>query len=474
MIALEVLLLVYFAAALLYWFWEAVCTFRMIRTVPVLADEEVPQPDRWPRLSVIVPACNEADSIESAMTSLLARDYPDLQIVLVNDRSTDATGEVIDRLAERDSRVRCVHVTELPDGWLGKVHAMHRALEHADGEFLLFTDADVHFRPAALRRAIAYCLAHRLDHLAGMPELWHSKVLVGAMIGASLRQLSMAMRFWAVNDPESSAYMGIGAFNLVRREAFAKTAGLEWLKMEVADDVGLGLMMKRGGGRCRLVNLRGYIGLHWYQTIGQMVHGAEKAFASVGRCSLWRCVVSCLVLLGLELGPLVALLPLGARDGSGTAAAWLTLPWLGPAVIGRAVLVWAALGAIAAFLVSTAMATRWSRHPFWPATLAPIGIVLLGAAFLRAGIVGFRRGGMVWRGTFYPSDQLVQGMHVKVGLIRGSDGNADCIRPESGVDSQARRDTQRCREATHTIGVDRDPPAAPERNHPPRTERTQP
>ena len=416
MIVLEIALVLFVSVGCLYWLWQALCTFLMIRAVPVLEKEEVPPPQAWPRLSVIVPACNEADTIESAMGSLLAQDYPNLQIILVDDRSTDGCGEVIDRLAERDDRVRAVHVTSLPEGWLGKVNAMHQALQQADGEFVLLTDADVHFRRDVLRRAVAYCVARGVDHMGGLPELWHSGWLVGAMIGVSLRQLNSAMRFWAVGNPRSGAYMGIGAFNLVRREAFERTGGLEWLRMEVADDAGLGLMMKRSGARCQLVNLRGYLGLHWYDSVGQMARGMEKAYASVARCSLLRCVTVCVVLLGLELAPLVALLPLrgGWRGAAGWDAGIPGAPWLGLPVPGGGLLVWAALAVIVAFLVSVASTTRWARHPFGPATLAPVGIVLGAAALLRAGVIGRRRGGIDWRGTFYPSRQLIDGQRVRV------------------------------------------------------------
>src|SRR6185369_2740694 len=106
--------------------------------------------------SVVVPACNEARTIERALTSLLAQDYPDLEIVLVDDRSSDETGAIIEHLAASDRRISAIHVRELPAGWLGKVHALQRGLERARGELVLFTDADIHFAPGALRRAVAW------------------------------------------------------------------------------------------------------------------------------------------------------------------------------------------------------------------------------------------------------------------------------------------------------------------------------
>ena len=119
----------------------------------------------------MIPACNEADTLGAALGTLLAQDYPALEILLVNDRSTDGTGDIVDRLAASDPRITALHVRELPQGWLGKVHALHVASERARGDWLLFTDADVHFAPGALRRAVAVARVHQLDHLTCVPNV---------------------------------------------------------------------------------------------------------------------------------------------------------------------------------------------------------------------------------------------------------------------------------------------------------------
>ena len=127
-----------------------------LKQLPFFERQTVSLPARWPRLSVIVPACNEATHLESAARTILDQDYPELEVILVNDRSSDGTGALIDLLAREDARVKAIHIDKLPDGWLGKVHALQRGVERAEGEWLLFTDADVHFAPTMLRRAVAY------------------------------------------------------------------------------------------------------------------------------------------------------------------------------------------------------------------------------------------------------------------------------------------------------------------------------
>jgi cellulose synthase/poly-beta-1,6-N-acetylglucosamine synthase-like glycosyltransferase len=123
--------------------------------VQKLVSLQVPAPTTWPRLSVVIPALNEVDTLEAALGTLLAETYPDLEIVLVDDRSTDGTGALVDRLAARDPRITPVHITALPEGWLGKVHALHVGTQHARGDWLLYTDADVHFGQGSLRHAVA-------------------------------------------------------------------------------------------------------------------------------------------------------------------------------------------------------------------------------------------------------------------------------------------------------------------------------
>jgi cellulose synthase/poly-beta-1,6-N-acetylglucosamine synthase-like glycosyltransferase len=248
-----------------------------------------PDPPSWPSLSVVVPACNEARTIERALASLLAQDYPGLEIVLVDDRSSDGTGAIMERLAASDRRISTIHVRELPAGWLGKVHALQRGLERARGELVLFTDADIHFAPGALRRAIAWVEDRRLDHLAVLAEVRQSSFWVGVCLWSAFRGIVTLARPWEAMDPRSTKAIGTGAFNLVRRAAFERTPGFEWLRLEVADDIGLGLMMKRSGGRPGLVLGRGQVLSEAYPKLADAVRGLEKnGFAQAARFSAWR------------------------------------------------------------------------------------------------------------------------------------------------------------------------------------------
>ncbi len=394
-VALGILVGVYAAAGLLYWAWAAWAALRMAADVPHLGDAAPPEPRRWPRLSVIAAARDEADRIGAAARSLLSADYPDLEVIVVDDRSTDGTGAILDSLAGEFPRLRVEHVGELPAGWLGKVHALARGLERASGAFVLFTDADVHFAPTALRRAVAYALAEGLDYMPALPALRRTHLLLDGLIAACIRQLVMAMRPWQLGDPDAGGFLGVGAFNLVRREALDRTEGLEWLRLEVADDAGLALMMKRSGARCRMVHAFSLVELHWYARLGEALRGAERVFATGADFRLARCLLLPVLVGTLELAPLVA-----------PAAAWLVGGW--PAAL-------AAGGVFAAYVAAVALTVRWTRRYALPAAVAPLTAPLMAAMVLRAGILGALRGGIRWRDTLYPTATLRPGKRVYVG-----------------------------------------------------------
>ncbi|MFO0260237.1 MAG: glycosyltransferase family 2 protein, partial [Planctomycetota bacterium] len=153
-----------------------------------------PQPTPWPLVSVIVTALDEEATIEPALRTLLSASYPELELIAVNDRSRDRTGEVIDRLAADSPRLQPVHIRELPGGWLGQVHAMDTGARAARGEWLLFTDADVHFGPTVIERAIQVCQRERLDHLTLWPRLEGRGLVLRAALVAFMTNLLLLLR----------------------------------------------------------------------------------------------------------------------------------------------------------------------------------------------------------------------------------------------------------------------------------------
>lgn len=376
--------------ALVFWLATAALALEARRRVPSLADVTPELPEPPPRVSVVVPACDEAGSIESVIRAHLVSTSPALEVIAVDDRSTDATGAILDRIAATEPRARVLHVDALPDGWLGKVHAMERGREAAAGAWILFVDADVRLEPGALGRAMTFALRERLDFLTAIPAVTPAGPLVDGAVTAFLRALFVGGRVWQIADPAVPRAGGFGAFLLVRREALERTEGLEWLRLEVADDVALGLLLKRSGARCGVIHAAGAISLPLYPTLADLARSMEKSgFAILGRYSFARTAATALISPLIELAPLAALLSFGPG-------------WL----LALGVVTWAtAFGA-------GRLADRWLGRPLRDTLLAPAGSLLLAGLILRSGWIGWRRGGIRWRGTFYPAERLRAGMRV--------------------------------------------------------------
>ena len=270
-----------------------------------LRDVDIEQPPQtgWPRLSVVVPARNEATDIEEALRSLLAQDYPDLEVIAVDDRSEDGTGVILDRLATEHASLRVLHIAELPDGWLGKTHACHAGARLATGSFLLFTDADVRFAPDALRRAIAFATSKRLGHLVAWPQLIAPGFWERCFQATFAMFLNFKLRPWELHVPGSRGFVGMGAFNLVSRDSYAKVGGHEILAMEVVDDVKLGLVLRRSGIRQGSIAAGDLVRVPWARGLSGSLRGLLKnAFAGLE----WRwaaAIAAPLVLVALTLGP---------------------------------------------------------------------------------------------------------------------------------------------------------------------------
>ena len=281
---------------------------RIARRIRIFEEENPPDLQRLPKLSIIIAACNEADTIEPAIVTLLKQDYPDLEIVLVDDRSTDGTGEIIDGIAGRDARVKAVHIEKLPDGWIGKVNALNIGTAKSTGDWLLFTDADVHFRQGTLRKALALAEADKSDHLALLPKptsnsFWFEVVV--STFGAMFLYGTGAVD---VGKPGSGAFAGTGAFNLVRRSAFEKTEGFSWLRMEPVDDVGLGLMMSISGAKSTFAVAVRDISIVWYPSLKSMFRGVEKNFfGSAANYSLIRMIMIIAFAWAYAIAPFAAI-----------------------------------------------------------------------------------------------------------------------------------------------------------------------
>jgi glycosyltransferase involved in cell wall biosynthesis len=157
--------LVLFGFIAFFWLTHGLRVAYGASQLPWLKDFSPAADANCPRISLIFAARDEEEKLPAALATLMEIDYPSLEVIAVDDRSNDATGRILDEFAAAHSRLRVVHVTELPPGWLGKPHGLQKAFEVSSGDWLLFTDADVRFQPDAVRRAVTLAIEHDLDHL---------------------------------------------------------------------------------------------------------------------------------------------------------------------------------------------------------------------------------------------------------------------------------------------------------------------
>lgn len=351
------------------------------------------QPREWPLVSVIVTALDEESTIEPALKTLLASSYPNLELIAVNDRSRDGTGAVIDRLASNDSRLMPIHIKELPPGWLGKVHAMSRGAASARGEWLLFTDADVHFRDQVIERVISVVERERLDHFTLWPSLLGKTVALRAALIAFTTNLLILLRPHRLGGENSRGFVGVGAFNLVRRSALNQTPGLEWLKMEIVDDTGLAKMMVESGFRSSWRSAGESLSVEWYPSISTMIRGLEKnMYGAFSHFRLSVFLIKFVLIIPFILAPYLAVFSFSPW--------WLVASGL--LVFG----VWWLLSGLTAAAAGFGVAE---------ALLAPfVGAGIMFLALARSTWLTLRNGGIRWRGTFYPLKELQAGARLKL------------------------------------------------------------
>jgi len=349
-------------------------------SIPSLRD--VPPASDGLATAVIVAARDEERHIRASVSSLLSQTYPALEVIVVNDRSTDATGTILDDLAREEPRLRVVHVDALPDGWLGKNHAMQLGARAAGAELLIFADGDVVMAPDAIARASRLMTTLRIDHLAVAPDMRLPTWPLALVVNYFMMWFLLYLKPWRAQDPKSTAFIGIGAFNMVRASAFHAVDGFARIALRPDDDIMLGKLLKRHGHRQLLATADGTVAVEWYQTLGELARGFRKnAFAGM-HYSL--------------------LLTIGAVAGNVVLCIW---PFIAAWITSGAER-WLYLTAVVAQIVAYAGGAFVGRTRPWLAILYPVAAVLFVSILTAAVFRTLRRRGIEWRGTFYALDRL--------------------------------------------------------------------
>lgn len=363
------------------WHLRWVCRLPGLETLTAVG-HSVASPEHRIRCSIVIAARDEETRIEQTIRHLLAQRGVEAEFIIVDDRSTDRTSEILQRLAREDTRLQMKRVDVLPDGWLGKCHACHIGASVATGDWILFTDADCWLKPDVIARAVRVAERDGADHITLSPGTVIESV--GAKAWHLLFLTSLLNWFSGVNRDRPKSFMGVGAFNLVRAAAYRQCGGYEALRLTVLDDMKLGLLLRRAGKRTRAFLGVDDVECHWGATVWSMVKIMEKNYFAALDYRLWLALGgSVFVVL------IVAVLILGLASGTaaGLVAAFSPLSIILPAAI-------------------LARRLNWSSPC---AVLVPFMFPVFLYALLNSTFVALRQGGIRWRDTFYPLETLRAG-----------------------------------------------------------------
>lgn len=341
---------------------------------------------RLPRVSILFAARDEAERLPAALSSLLALDYENFEIIAADDRSTDATPQILDDFARRDPRLKVIHISELPSGWLGKPHALDAAYRASNGEWLVFTDADVRFAPDLLRRVLALVQQDHLDHLTLLCALDLRGFWEPIAVGYLGLMFAVGSRPWSTSDPRSKSYMGVGAFQLLRRSAYEAIGTHRRLAMEVLDDMKLGKLVKLSGFRSGVAPSESLLQIRWQESFRNVVKGMTKNMFAGFEFRIRAVLLAVLGIVCISILPFVGIF----------------------AAAGMARL--AAVIATAAAMVFESGLMPYSRASQWYGVSHPLGALIVIYIILRSMVVTLARGGVVWRDTFYPLEELKRGL----------------------------------------------------------------
>jgi glycosyltransferase involved in cell wall biosynthesis len=361
----------------------ALVAARSLRRLPAAGAAPAPEEAL---VSVVLAVRDEAARLETTLRQLAAQRGVRLEIVAVDDRSSDGTGELLARLRGAVPQLVPSHVDVLPAGWIGKCHALHVGSRVATGEWLLFSDGDIWLTPDVVARAVAQARRDGVEHLALTPHMQPPAGRGSLAYEACLLPMSLAMSTMAylANRDHRRAFVGIGAFNLITRRLYDAIGGHQALRLEVVDDMKLGALVRRSGARTRVYVGDDDVKCAWANDVRGIVKALEKnSFAASG----------------YRLGLVAA----GTLLFGATWLLGLLGPWFGaPGAL-------AALGLWSAALAGVAQA-RLLGYSTAAGLLLPLTMPFPWLVVWNSTLVTLRQGGIRWRDTFYPLAELKRGV----------------------------------------------------------------
>ncbi|MEP7229858.1 MAG: glycosyltransferase [Ginsengibacter sp.] len=375
------LLTIYSIVAFLYWAFLTLYLIINGRKIRQLSSIETSAND-LPSVVIIIAVRNEEYALRDALTSVCNLNYPNYQVLVVNDRSTDNTGKILGELKKEYSNLSVINIDTLPPGWLGKNHALYTGSISSNEEFLLFTDADVLFQKDVLNKAMHYCLKNNLDHLTILPGIISSSATLNSVVMTFVIMLTAVQRPWAAKIKRSKTSMGVGAFNLVKREAYERAGTHKAIAMRPDDDLKLAALIKAAGGAGDVLYGQGEIKVEWYASVREFINGLMKNIFSGFRYNVFLAAGGAIGTLLFFVLPLPVILLFGNN--------------------AERVL------AICIFVFQLILYGNMpgSNGKWWHGFMSIYAGLIMTYIIIKATIINLYNGGIFWRGTFYSLVEL--------------------------------------------------------------------
>ncbi|MEO5985259.1 MAG: glycosyltransferase family A protein [Ferruginibacter sp.] len=374
------LIQIYASLVLLYWMVLAFYLLINGRKIKYLKNLESDK-TITPSVAFIIAIRNEEADIKDALTSVCLLDYSNLKIIVVNDRSTDGTAEILGAL-NKTFPFQLLTITGLPSGWLGKNNALYTATQSADANYFLFTDADVIFHKDTLAKAISFAHHNNLDHLTVLPEITARSAPLRGVFAVFIMMLTTLQRPWAAKKKSSKASIGVGAFNLVKKEAYLHAGTHKAIAMRPDDDLQLAALIKKSGGCSDVLYGMGALQVEWYKSVNEFINGLMKNAFSGFHYSIMKVAGGVLGVLLFFVLPLPLLLTFG------NCTEWVILFFT---MLCQLILFWKMPGA---------------KNEWWFGLTIPYSGMIMIYIFIKAAYTNTRDGGITWRDTFYSLNEL--------------------------------------------------------------------
>lgn len=385
------------AAGLALWLAALIANLLYNRSALIISSRMEFPLSEHPKVSILIPARNEAKNLSLTLPGLLAQEYPNYEVILADDASTDETAILAEEYSRKHpGKLKVVRISSLPENWNGKIHALHQAMNAASGEWLIATDADIVFHPKALRAGLWIAARERAELVTIYAYLecitfWERLLLPGFWF-----MLATLFPIGKINNPTSSVALASGGYILMRRKTWQQLGGYQAIQSEMIDDLNTARLIKHSGNRIYAAVTKDLIRTRMYQSLAGIWEGLRKNSFAGSRYSIVRhCIVVAVDLL-CNLLPLVCLTYIGWNFATNNTMGTLKN------VAGYL--------SLAQYLLSVMMhlpVIVFYRIPIFYALLVPIGALIYGVISMDSMLRTLLGRGVSWKSRKYGKSTVV-------------------------------------------------------------------